>query len=110
MADKEEAEIVRTVFQMACAGSRASEISAHLNAAGSTRRSGRPWIARQVHDVLSRRDLYERRAVNYGAVDGLNAGLILLEKRAEKCAQSESWPLCKEEPKQRCSSKVANPR
>ncbi len=86
VADDEESALVRIMFDMSDGGSSVPEISHHLNAKGHTRRNGRPWIARQVLDVLSRRDLYERGTFNYGAVDGFNEKLVLLAKTAEKCA------------------------
>lgn len=79
--DETESAIVRMIFEMADTGSSVPQITSHLNARGYTRRNGQPWICRQVHDVLSRRDLYERGAVNYGDVDGLNAEFVLLTKR-----------------------------
>ena len=82
VTDDKESFIVRLIFEMAGNGSSARAINAHLNATGYTRRNGRPWIARQVVDVLSRRDLYERGAINYGTVDGINEGLVLLKKCA----------------------------
>jgi site-specific DNA recombinase len=86
LRDDKESLIVQMIFEMDRAGSSATAISAHLNANGYTRRNGRPWIARQVLDVLTRRDLYEHGAINYGVVGGLNESLVLLEKRVEKCA------------------------
>jgi len=80
IAHSEESEIVKTIFQLADSGWSAPEISSNLNVKGFTRRNGNPWIARQVHDVLSRRDLYEKGTINYGDVDGSNERLVLLEK------------------------------
>jgi site-specific DNA recombinase len=84
-----ESEIVRTIFRMADSGSPVPEISGHLNVKGFTRRNGRLWIARQVHDVLSRRDLYEKGTVSYGEIDGSNEQFVLLEKRAVAYEQCE---------------------
>jgi site-specific DNA recombinase len=82
IADDEESEIVRSIFRLADSGRSAPAITATLNTSGFTRRNGNPWIARQIHDVLSRRDLYEKGMFNYGDVDGLNERLVLLEKQA----------------------------
>ena len=77
--DPDEAEVVRMIFGLA-ADLRSAEIAEQINDAGHRRRNGKPWTARQVSAVLERQDLYEKGVVKYGAVEGLNKRLILLEK------------------------------
>jgi site-specific DNA recombinase len=77
--DSKESDVVRMIFRLAASGLSGSEISSNLNMKGFTRRNGLPWIARQVSDVLSRRNLYEKGVINYGSAGGRNDSLVLLE-------------------------------
>jgi site-specific DNA recombinase len=74
-----ESEIVRLIFRLFDAGRLPPRISATLNERGFTRRNGRPWIARQIHEVLSRRGLYENGAITYGHVHSKDQTLVLLD-------------------------------
>jgi len=75
--DQDEAAVVRNIFRLAETAS-AAEIARLINADGHFQRNGRPWTARQVSAVLSRRDLYGEGVVRYGSVKGSNEQLILL--------------------------------
>jgi site-specific DNA recombinase len=90
VADDEETKIVRAIFRMADAGASASEITTNLNGNGLSRRNRQPWIVRQINDILSRRNLYERGTINYGDVDGRNDNLILLERQGTESAGMEA--------------------
>jgi len=78
IVDSEESDIVRTIYRLSDSGCLVPEISASLNQNGSVRRNGLPWNARQVHDILSRRDLYAKGFITYGEIAGSNEKLVLL--------------------------------
>lgn len=76
--NEEEAETVRLIFKLANEGNSRSRIARTLDEEGKGRRNGKPWTARQVSAILSRRQLYEEGTVRYGEVAGKDEGLILL--------------------------------
>jgi site-specific DNA recombinase len=78
VSDVEEAENVRTVFELAAHGETGSGIARALNARGLTRRNGKPWSQRQVSAILHRRALYRDGTIRYGQVDGQDKGLALV--------------------------------
>ncbi len=75
-----ESEIVRSVFRLADSGCTAPDISSHLNTNGFVRRNSLPWTSRQVHDMISRRHLYENGTIRYGEVESSDVRLVLLER------------------------------
>jgi len=77
---QKESEIVSNVFRLADSGYTVPDITSHLNARGFVRRNSLPWTSRQVHDVISRRNLYESGTIHYGEVESSTCCLVLLEK------------------------------
>ncbi len=49
-----------------------------LNEQGHRRRNGREWTARQVAEIMGRKELYEKGIVHYGEIMGQNKKLIIL--------------------------------
>ena len=72
-----EAEDVREILRLDRQGIPVREIVNALNRRGARRRNGEPWSGRQVRAIRSRRELYERGKVHYGAVEGWDEKLIL---------------------------------
>ena len=73
-----EAEVVREIIRLERQGTPVREIVDALNGRPAPRRNGKPWTGRQVRAILSRRELYERGKVHYGAVGGQDKRLILM--------------------------------
>jgi site-specific DNA recombinase len=73
-----EAEVVREIIRLESGGVPVREIVNALNRRAARRRNGKPWTERQVRAILSRRELYERGKMHYGAVEGQDNRLILI--------------------------------
>lgn len=73
-----EADMIRLIFTLSNEGLSHLRIAKTMTEKGYKRRNGKPWTARQVSAILSRRQLYEEGAVHYGQVSGRDTGLILL--------------------------------
>ncbi len=73
----DEAEIVREILALDASGQSGNEIAIFLNQRDNRRRNGMAWTQRQVSAILSRRDLYQKGVVKYGAVNGENRDLIM---------------------------------
>jgi site-specific DNA recombinase len=74
-----EADVVLEIIRLDRCGVPATEIANTLNNRSAKRRNGKPWTARQIRAILSRRDLYERGTVRYGNVKGQDERLILVQ-------------------------------
>lgn len=72
-----EAAIVQEILELARREKPIRTIVEALNCKGAARRNGKPWTARQVRAIVSRRALYEQGRIQYGHVDGLNRALVL---------------------------------
>jgi len=81
-----EVSIVREILQLAQQGKPAQGIAGLLNNYGMTRRNGKPWTARQVRAILSRRALYEQGKIRYGDAEGANQELVLVSRGCEGVA------------------------
>jgi DNA invertase Pin-like site-specific DNA recombinase len=79
-----EAAVVRQICDSRENGESIAQILANLNERGARRRNGKPWTARQVRAILSRRELYEHGKFHYGDAEGQNENLILIGKK--RCA------------------------
>jgi site-specific DNA recombinase len=74
-----EADIVREIIRLNRRGIPVAGIVDALNHRCAKRRNGKPWTARQIRAVLSRREIYERGKVHYGNVEGQDERLILIQ-------------------------------
>lgn len=75
-----ETEVVLEILRLFQLIKSVSQVTTRLNQAGRLRRNGKPWTARQVRAILSRRALYEQGRIQYGYVAGINSELILVGK------------------------------
>ena len=80
----EEAETVRTIFELASRGETGSKIARALNDKGLGRRNGKPWTPRQAAAILVRRAFYAEGMLRYGEVHGQNDRVALLGERATR--------------------------
>ena len=75
-----EAEIVRTIYDLASIGQVGQEIADELNRRNHIRRNGKHWTQRQVCRILHREKLYLEGFLQYGKVSGRDDNLIILDK------------------------------
>ena len=73
-----EISIVTTIYDLIRKGEKAVNIAKILNEQGHRRRNGREWTARQVAEIMGRKELYEKGIVHYGEIMGQNKKLIIL--------------------------------
>ena len=76
--DSLEATVVRMVHRESQFGKSVRTIVNELNNNGFATGNGKPWVPRQVRNILARKELYEHGKRRYGCVEGTNQGLILL--------------------------------
>ena len=76
----EEAEIVKTIFELAALGKRSSTIAVRLTDQAFRMRNGKPWTRRQVSAILQRKAFYQSGVVHYGDTLGQNPALIIAVK------------------------------
>jgi hypothetical protein len=70
---------VGLIFELAAPQGSGAEIAETLTAKGLTRRNGKPWTQHQVAAVLSRYKRYRDGTLHYGAANGQDANLLLLD-------------------------------
>jgi site-specific DNA recombinase len=75
-----EIRMVRLIFQ--AADLKLKNIAGALNKREFTRRNGKPWTARQVSAILTRRPFYYDGMIRYGEASGQNRGLAVLGESA----------------------------
>ena len=78
VADREEARVVRSIFQLSETGKAPGEIASTLSARRLKRRNGQPWTRRRVAAILTRRDLYGAGRLRYSKAEGKQDSLVLL--------------------------------
>ncbi len=76
--DREEAALVRLIFELAERGTTKTSIAGALNVRELLRRNGKPWTRRQVAAVLGRKALYTDGLLHYGDASAQNRELVLL--------------------------------
>ena len=80
--DRNEAETVRRIFELADAGRGSAAVARALNEAQVVRRNGQPWTQRQVAAVLARGAFYRGGLIRYGRVTAVADTLALLKPAA----------------------------
>jgi site-specific DNA recombinase len=74
-----EAAIIRLIFDLHQNNEKPLRIAQILNNQGLKRRNGKGWTARQVAEILGRKELYKQGIFHYGEVKGQNKKLVILD-------------------------------
>lgn len=90
LIDRDEAAVVRRIFERTSDGLGPGEIARELGPL--KRRNGKPWTRRQVAAVLEHHDLYQGGVVRYGKVQGTQNSLVLLHEVSGRDANGPNGP------------------